>query len=317
MGLVEMMTLTMVATLLHETDLELSPADYRLRLVVNPLPAPDARFHMRASPRTPPQPVREARAPLDEDSCFASFPGADDDRVRDALSRGKRRTFPAETDIIVQGDAADAFYVIERGEVTVLVAQDGGAPLQKAVLRAGDHFGEIGLLSDIPRSATVRTMTEAVVMELGGGDFRQMIAASDLVSSEVARVLRRRIAANELPALVRALGGGALLARLPGFQTGQFPAGTTILREGEAPDRFYLLCAGTVAVTRDGTPLATLEIGAYFGEVGLIHNAPRNATVSATSDITVASCDGPALISLIREAGGKDDLALALIHRLR
>ncbi len=317
MGLVELMTLTMVATLLHETELELSPADYKLRLVVNPLPAPDARFHMRTSPRTSPQPVREARATLDEDSCFASFPGADDDRVRDALARGRRCTFSAGTDIIVQGEVADAFYVIERGEATVLVAQDGGAPRQMAVLRAGDHFGEIGLLSNVPRSATVRTRTEVIVVELSGDDFRQMIAASDLVSSEVARVLRRRIAANELPALVRALGGEDLLARLPGFQTEQFPAGMTILREGEAPDRFYLLCDGIVAVTRDGAPLATLAIGAYFGETGLIHNAPRNATVSATSDITVASCDGPALIRLIREAGGKNDLALALTHRLR
>ncbi len=74
---------------------------------------------------------------------------------------------PAGTVVIAQGDPADAFYVIAEG--TLAVSAEGAAPLPD--MTAGDGFGEIGLLEDIPRTATVTAVTDARLLRVSGADF--------------------------------------------------------------------------------------------------------------------------------------------------
>jgi NADH:ubiquinone reductase (H+-translocating) len=73
-------------------------------------------------------------------------------------------------DIIRQGDLADAFYVIVRGEAQVVREEDGCENVL-ARLGAGDSFGELGLLRNQRRSATVRALGPVDVLALGRGDF--------------------------------------------------------------------------------------------------------------------------------------------------
>lgn len=62
------------------------------------------------------------------------------------------------------------------------------------------------------------------------------------------------------------------------------PAGEMIIRQGDAGDRYFAIADGTVEVLRDGTRLNTLERGEGFGEIALLHNVPRMATVRAVTD---------------------------------
>jgi CRP-like cAMP-binding protein len=61
--------------------------------------------------------------------------------------------------------------------------------------------------------------------------------------------------------------------------------GTVVVKEGAFGQEFFILVSGTAKVTRKGKTVANLGPGDFFGEIALLHNAPRNATVTATSDV--------------------------------
>ena len=92
-----------------------------------------------------------------------------------ALERLALRVVPvtvdAGVDVIREGDPGDRFYVIDEGRVHVL-----GESVE-AELGAGEWFGEIALLGDVPRTATVRTITAVRLFALDRTDFLEAVAA--------------------------------------------------------------------------------------------------------------------------------------------
>ena len=69
------------------------------------------------------------------------------------------------------------------------------------------------------------------------------------------------------------------------------PAGTEVIRQGDVGDRFYIVDAGTFEIVRDGARIDTAEAGGYFGEIALLHDVPRTATVRALADGAVWALD--------------------------
>lgn len=323
MGLVELMSLTLVATLLHEQTLTMDPADYQLRLVVKPLPAPDGAFQMRSEPRSTRNPATLSIDPIAEEVCFADFPGADKPEVQAALREGKTVMCAPRSAIIKEGEEADAFYLLLEGQAEVSRLDSAGHPAVQAVLEPGDYFGEVGLLRHAPRAATVRVSSEqpAIVLRLSAASFRKIVAESDMVSHEIARVARKRTSRSRIIQLVRELAPDVLASRLPDFTRREHAPGAVILRQGDEPDYFHLLVQGEVHVTRHGEDQAehevvTLETGRYFGETGMLYGSRRNATVSVGAEASAVTyaCDARCFRYLVGEAG---DLAVALVRRLK
>jgi hypothetical protein len=78
----------------------------------------------------------------------------------------------AGTPVVVEGDVADAFYVVLLGQLAVTaVGERGGAPVMLRTLSAGTYFGEIGLIGHIPRTATVTARTDCTLLRIAGQDF--------------------------------------------------------------------------------------------------------------------------------------------------
>jgi ATP-binding cassette subfamily B protein len=84
--------------------------------------------------------------------------------------------WPAERVVVYQGDPADRFYVIVRGTVTATrLSDEDGSEVATRVLEDGDYFGELGLLRNVPRTATVRTDTLSVFLTLTRERFQRML----------------------------------------------------------------------------------------------------------------------------------------------
>ncbi|HKP18462.1 MAG TPA: cyclic nucleotide-binding domain-containing protein [Gaiellaceae bacterium] len=81
----------------------------------------------------------------------------------------------------------------------------------------------------------------------------------------------------------------------------QFHEGDTLMQEGQVGREFFIIVAGSVRVTRRGRKLADMGPGDWVGEIALISNVPRTATVVATSPLHALVLTRPALSGLMYE----------------
>lgn len=322
-GLVELMAITSIATLLHERALTLDPPDYRLRLHIRPLPAPDRHFRVRIAERTP-STVIPATLPHQEEAAFALFSGHDHPVVSEALAGSESRSFPPGAIVFRQGDTADGFYILTSGSVTVSQTA-GNVQKSLATLGAGDCFGEMGLLQDAPRNATISAGPKgASTLLMSRESFLRVIAATDLVASEIGGLARRRSAINGLRQMAPSLDSAEAARLLPEFTHRLCAPCEIVICEGDPAEHFFILIKGAALVSRrtggnNDETIAQLHPGDYFGETGLLTGAPRNATVTIASEtpavVLVAGRQG--FGRLLAETGGlRGELATAMLARL-
>ncbi|MFL5767228.1 MAG: MFS transporter [Actinomycetota bacterium] len=91
------------------------------------------------------------------------------------------------------------------------------------------------------------------------------------------------------------------------------PAETTIIREGEPGDRFYVLAEGVVDVYAEELRLSTLERGDYFGEIALLHDVPRTATVTARTDVLLFALERDEFLAAVTGHAQSRESAEAVI----
>lgn len=102
-------------------------------------------------------------------------------------------TYQPNQFIFNQGDAADRFYIITKGQVQILRADKRGVQKPIANLSEGAYFGEIGILGRTRRTATVKAITPVEVLSLDENTFRSMVAASSESYKDLDVIVKRRI----------------------------------------------------------------------------------------------------------------------------
>src|SRR4051812_21694704 len=125
---------------------------------------------------------------------------------------------------------------------------------------------------------------------------------------------------------VDALGRAPLFAGLSKKELAQLaqvsedlevPAGKALCKEGEIGDEFFVIVEGDAEVTKDGKTLATRTGGEFFGEIALLQDSPRTATVTAQTPLRFFVLTRKAFRQLIRENPGVETKVLeALARRL-
>lgn len=101
------------------------------------------------------------------------------------------RVGPREV-IVRRGDAAEALFVVVDGEVEILSVDPDGTERRLRGLGPGQFFGEVGLLHDTPRNATVRAVGPVRLLRLPGRALRHIVEEVPLVAEALADLARRR-----------------------------------------------------------------------------------------------------------------------------
>jgi CRP/FNR family transcriptional regulator, cyclic AMP receptor protein len=104
----------------------------------------------------------------------------------------ERLTYPAGDDLFRQGDVADAAYIILAGEAEVLVETPEGE-VRVAELGASNIVGEIAILCDVPRTATIRARTELVTLRIAKDGFFHLVNQFPQIAVEVMKELASRL----------------------------------------------------------------------------------------------------------------------------
>ena len=104
-----------------------------------------------------------------------------------------RKSFPRSTTIIAAGDMTDSLYVIISGRLKVMMTDDDGGEVILAILGPNEFFGEMGLLDDAPRSASVVAIEPCELLSLSKKDFKKCMADNFEMTMTVMRGVVKRL----------------------------------------------------------------------------------------------------------------------------
>lgn len=223
------------------------------------------------------------------------FSHLDDEQFGLVLGALVEKPIPAkDIKVISQGDAGDYFYIVERGTFDIYVNSSGsvqpgpdGMGVKVNTIGPGGSFGELALMYNAPRAATViSTEGHSTLWALDRVTFRRI-----LMDSAFQRRRMYESFLEEVP-LLRTLTLYERSKIADALDTQKFPAGSTIIREGDPGEAFFLLESGEAeAYKREmgPAPVKHYKKGDYFGELALLDDKPRAASVVSKGEVKVAT----------------------------
>eukprot|EP00981_Chlorochromonas_danica_P000013 scaffold17_cov187-Ochromonas_danica.AAC.9 len=191
--------------------------------------------------------------------------------------------FSAGERIIKQGEVGDRFYIIISGRVSITQTQGlvASSTVELVKLGPGKYFGEKALMEDSPRKATVTAITSVSCYTLDRVSFLSLFGSmEDIVQESVGVSMLKKVS------ILSSLSDSQLSTIARRLSSKQFIEGEIIIKQGDVGDSFYMLIEGAVSIQVNHITVATLEPGTFFGEMALLSNEKRSATVSAVCDTT-------------------------------
>ncbi len=227
------------------------------------------------------------RAMLGTIDFFSDLPA----EALDELSREATiREYPAGAIVCRHGKYDEMFHLILEGTASAVIPTETNPRLELYRLGAGDFFGEEQAFSQEPRENSIIALAGLVTLALPGSALKSLISSSEKIRSIMDRRYIERSLRGDLRSIPLFSGlSEALFEDLLGrAQLVSMKIGSVVFREGDAGDAVYLIREGRTDVHRtvDGERrlIAILAEGQYFGEMSLIADEARNATVECAVD---------------------------------
>nr|XP_002122708.1 cAMP-dependent protein kinase type I-beta regulatory subunit [Ciona intestinalis] len=190
--------------------------------------------------------------------------------------------------IIKQGDDGDNFYVMDQGEVDIIINNN-----YITTLGDGASFGELALIYGTPRAADVRAKTDLKLWAIDRDSYRRILMGSTLKKRKMYDEFLSKVS------ILESLDKWERLTVADALEPAQFESGQEVVVQGDSGSDFYIIVEGTAAVLQrrsdneEYTQVGTLGASDYFGEIALLLDRPRAATVVARSVLKCVKLDRP------------------------
>mmetsp|Transcript_2432 Transcript_2432/g.5212 ORF Transcript_2432/g.5212 Transcript_2432/m.5212 type:complete len:443 (-) Transcript_2432:135-1463(-) len=196
------------------------------------------------------------------------------------------------TRLIQQGDDGESMFLIEAGSVNCLKEVDGHDTVVK-VCAAGEVFGELALLYNCPRAASVESVERTTVWELDRQTFTRIVKDSAAKKRDMYAEFFKKMP------LLKSMDHYEMITIADASKIEMYPeSDTAVITQGDAGDKFYIVVEGECVAMKsfvpgdEPRPVMRHKAGDYFGELALIENEPRAATVlTATPNVKLLSMD--------------------------
>jgi len=202
------------------------------------------------------------------------FSHLDDNERADIFDAMFVSTFAADEVIMKQGDEGDNFYVIDTGNIGIYVNDNHVGSLGE-----GGSFGELALIYGTPRAATIKAKVDVKLWGLDRNSYRRILMGS---------TIRKRKQYEEFLGKVPILASLEDWERLTvadALEPIQFDDGQEVIRQGEPGEDFFIIVEGSAVVRQkignEVKDVAQLASSDYFGEIALLLDQPRAASVVA------------------------------------
>lgn len=236
-------------------------------------------------PKTPEQKARITKE-LAKSWIFAGLEGAEMEQVISAFEEQKK----VQGEVIIkEGDTtADCLYVIEAGNYSVWKKSsptDPGNGNKVFTYQSEGVFGELALLYNCPRAATVIADNDGIMLKLDRETFNVLVKTS-------AQNKRRQTEEflEKVP-ILETLSKNERASVCDAMKTRKYTPGEYIIKQGEAGNELFFLLQGSAQAIKDGTAVHSYKSAEYFGELALLRGDPRAADVKATSDVSALVLD--------------------------
>ncbi len=202
-----------------------------------------------------------------------------DDEIEVFIEFAFEHSEEAGATIIQQGDVGDFFYIIRSGKVEYYIHGEK----QPEQGTKGYSFGELALLKDDKRHATVKALTGCELFRINRESFRYAIASAAKKNSELFTDSLRNVKIFEN------LSDSQIEQLSKVCVTAEFKQGQKVYTKGQAGSIFYIIHEGKIQVSDIGENFkdVTISAGDYFGEQALSTGEPRNATATAAEATTL------------------------------
>ncbi len=180
-----------------------------------------------------------------------------------------------------EGDVGDALYVVAEGEVSIQA--EGPPRVEMARLGANTFLGEVALMTDQPRSATVTAVGPAELLRIDRHTLAKVLANHGDLLVAVLRFVRDRLVDRwvRTSPLFRPFTDGERTEVASRFKFLEINSGATLLTAGTKPDGLYIVLAGAFEVRRDNAPIGSVGPGELMAETALLSGTTLKSDVIA------------------------------------
>jgi len=205
------------------------------------------------------------------------FSSLDDKDLGVIVLAMKDESFEPGARILTEGDDGDFLFVIEQGSPLCKKKIDGEEKVVKTC-QPGDVFGELALLYNCPRAASVEAADKALCWKLDRETFNHIVKDSATKRiREYDEFLKNVSLFISMDAYERSQLCDALVPET--HNKGDF-----IVKQDEPGNKFYILAEGALVAHKNDTQVMEYAVGDYFGELALLKSQPRAASVLVTSN---------------------------------